>query len=48
VQTVILQKVPHEVMEKLQSMLENRTGVFAEPNEALPYNTNIIGTIVGV
>jgi len=24
---------------------KNYTGVFAEPNEALPYNTNIIGTI---
>ncbi|KAH8241145.1 hypothetical protein KR038_006285, partial [Drosophila bunnanda] len=26
-------------------MLGNRTDVFAEPNEALPYNTNIVGTI---
>jgi len=38
-------EVPHEIVEKFQSMLENSTGVFAEPNEALPYNANIIGTI---
>jgi len=30
-------EVPHEIVEKFQSMLENRTDVFAEPNEALIY-----------
>lgn len=31
--------------EKFQLMFRNQRGVFAEPNEALPYNTNIIATI---
>jgi len=38
-------EVTPKITEQFQEMLENRTGVFVEPNEALPYNTNFIGTI---
>lgn len=38
-------KVPQDIKGKFKLMLENRMGVFVEPNEALPYNTNIIATI---
>lgn len=37
--------VPQDIKEKFQLMLENRTGVFAEPIDGLPYNTNTIATI---
>lgn len=38
-------QVPRDISKEFQLVLRNRTAVFAETNEALPYNTNIIGTI---
>lgn len=37
--------VPDCVKESFHQMLEKNIGAFADPNEALPFNTNIIGTI---
>lgn len=38
-------EVPLEIDKNFKKMLEERISVFADPNEALPYNTNIIATI---
>lgn len=38
-------EVPHSVTAKFRSMIESRLGVFANPDEALPFNTNIVATI---
>jgi len=37
--------VPNQISNKFHTMLRNRLAVFAEPEEALPYNTNIVATI---
>lgn len=38
-------EAPQAITTEFQTMLKARAGVFAEPNEALPYNTNVIATI---
>jgi ribonuclease HI len=38
-------EVPEKIKKEFQEMLKARTNVFADPNEALPYNTNIVATI---
>lgn len=37
--------VPQAISEEFRRMINRRIGVFAEPNEALPFNTNIVATI---
>lgn len=37
--------VPESVKNKFVDLIDERKGVFANPNEALPYNTNIVATI---
>lgn len=37
--------VPHTVLTKFQNMMKGLLGVFANPNESLPFNTNIVATI---
>lgn len=38
-------KVPAAVKAEFQKMMRNRMKAFADPNEALPFNTNIVATI---
>lgn len=38
-------QVPQVVRKKFQNTIKNLMGVFSDPNEALPYNTNIVATI---
>lgn len=38
-------EVPQVISGKFRDVLEKLSGVFANPNESLPYNTNIIATI---
>lgn len=37
--------VPHTVTKKFKKMMRSLLGVFANPNESLPFNTNIVATI---
>ena len=37
--------VPSEIRSKFRKLLQDLNSVFADPNEALPFNTNIIATI---
>lgn len=37
--------VPKPIADKFYTMLADRVGVFAEPEKALPYNTDIVATI---
>lgn len=37
--------VPNQISNKFHTMLRNQLAVFAEPEEALPYNTNSVATI---
>lgn len=37
--------VPKHFEEAFYKIIGNVNGVFADPNEALPYNTNVIATI---
>lgn len=38
-------EVPLSIRTEFQKVIENRENVFADPNEMLPYNTNIVATI---
>lgn len=38
-------QVPQGISKKFKEMMQNLSGVFANPDEALPYNTNIVATI---
>lgn len=38
-------EVPQEITEKFRKVIRSRMGVFAEPDEALPFNTNVVATI---
>lgn len=37
--------VPREFKDAFFRVIANVNGVFADPNEALPYNTNVVATI---
>lgn len=38
-------EAPHAVLDKFRRMMKNFQGVFADPKESLPFNTNIVATI---
>ena len=37
--------IPNSIKEKFSQVIEKNSQAFADPNEALPYNTNIVATI---
>jgi len=42
---VIHDDIPHEIRETFLHAIETRAKVFADPNEKLPYNTNVVAAI---